>query len=160
VTGSNLSPLVRFVVWRVSGWSARRGRISGLLWVCSTVERIGLAARLSGFLPNFRLPNVSLSDTFNVMPIRSYRDKVTEAVAGGECPKGFPADLVKVARRKLRVIEAATELWDLKSPPGNRLHPLDKDRAGQHAIWVNDRVRVCFVWRDGGAERVEIIDYH
>jgi proteic killer suppression protein len=94
------------------------------------------------------------------MPIRSFRDRVTEAVYGGECPKGFPADLVKVARRKLRMVEAATQLEDLKSPPGNRLHPLDKDRAGQHAIWVNRRVRVCFVWRDGGAEHAEIIDYH
>jgi proteic killer suppression protein len=94
------------------------------------------------------------------MPIRSFRDKVTEAVYEGECLKGFPADLVQVGRRKLRMIEAAKELSDLNSPPGNKLHRLEKDRAGQHAIWVNRRVRVCFVWKDGGAERVEIIDYH
>jgi proteic killer suppression protein len=94
------------------------------------------------------------------MAIRGFWDKVTEAVYHGECPKGFPADLVKVARRKLRMVEAAHELSDLRSPPGNRLHPLYYDRAGQHAIMVNDRVRVCFVWRDGGAERVEIVDYH
>jgi toxin HigB-1 len=94
------------------------------------------------------------------MPIRSFWDKVTEAVYHGECPKGFPADLVKVSRRKLRMVEAAEELRDLKSPPGNKLHPLYEDRAGQHAIWVNRKVRVCFIWKDGGAERVEIIDYH
>ena len=94
------------------------------------------------------------------MPIRSFRDKVTEAVYDGECPKGFPADLVRMGRRKLRMVEAAKELSDLNSPPGNKLHRLEKDRAGQHAIWVNRRVRVCFVWKDGGAERVEIIDYH
>lgn len=94
------------------------------------------------------------------MPIRSFRDKVTEAVYGGECPKGFPADLVRAGRRKLWMIEAARELSDLSSPPGNRLHRLEKDRAGQRAIWVNDRVRVCFVWRDGAAELVEITDYH
>jgi toxin HigB-1 len=94
------------------------------------------------------------------MPIRSFSDKVTEAVYQGESPKGFPAGLVKVARRKLAMIEAAHELSDLKSPPGNKLHALAHGRAGQHAIWVNDRVRVCFVWKDGGAERVEIVDYH
>jgi proteic killer suppression protein len=94
------------------------------------------------------------------MPIRSFHDRVTAAVYDGECPKGFPADLVKVARRKLRMVEAAKELADLNSPPGNKLHALEKDRTGQHAVWVNRRVRVCFVWKDGGAERVEIIDYH
>jgi proteic killer suppression protein len=94
------------------------------------------------------------------MPIRGFYDKVTEAVYEGECPKGFPPNLVSVGRRKLRMVEAAKELNDLKSPPGNKLHPLDEDRAGQHAIWVNRRVRVCFIWKDGGAERVEIIDYH
>jgi proteic killer suppression protein len=94
------------------------------------------------------------------MPIRGFWDKVTEAVSRGECPKGFPADLVRVSRRKLGMIEAAKELRDLKSPPGNKLHPLEDDRKGQHAIWVNDRVRVCFEWKDGGAQRVEIIDYH
>jgi toxin HigB-1 len=94
------------------------------------------------------------------MPIRGFWDKVTEAVSRGECPKGFPADLVRVSRRKLGMIDAAKELRDLKSPPGNKLHPLKDDRKGQHAIWVNDRVRVCFVWKDGGAERVEIIVYH
>jgi toxin HigB-1 len=94
------------------------------------------------------------------MPIRSFRNKETEAVYAGECPKGFPADIVRIARRKLRVIEAAKELNDLNSPPGNKLHSLGNDRVGQLAIQVNDRVRVCFVWRDGGAEQVEIIDYH
>jgi proteic killer suppression protein len=94
------------------------------------------------------------------MPIRGFWDKVTEAVYQGECPKGFPADLVKVARRKLGMVEAAKELWDLKSPPGNRLHPLEHDREGQYSISVNDRIRICFIWKDGGAERVEITDYH
>jgi proteic killer suppression protein len=94
------------------------------------------------------------------MPIRSFWDKVTEAVYHGECPKGFPSNLVRVARRKLAMVEAATELRDLERPPGNKLHPLHHNREGQHAIWVNRRVRVCFIWKDGGAERVEIIDYH
>jgi toxin HigB-1 len=94
------------------------------------------------------------------MAIRSYRDKTTEAVSQGNSPKGFPSDIVKVARRKLAMIDAAKELTDLQSPPGNKLHPLTGDREGQHALWVNDRVRVCFEWRDGNAENVEIVDYH
>lgn len=92
--------------------------------------------------------------------IRSYRDRKTEAVAGGKAPKGFPADLVRTAQRKLVMIENAVELNDLKSPPGNRLHPLEGDRAGQHAIWINDQFRLCFRWVNDGAEDVEIVDYH
>lgn len=92
--------------------------------------------------------------------IRSYRDKTTEAVAAGKAPKGFPADLVKAARRKLVMLDNAVELEDLRSPPGNRLHPLLRDRAGQHAIWINDQFRLCFRWTDAGPEDVEITDYH
>lgn len=92
--------------------------------------------------------------------IRSFRNKETEAVYNGICPKGFPADLLKVARRKLGMVNAATVLSDLKVPPKNKLHALEKDRKGQHAIKVNDRVRVCFVWKDGHAHDVEITDYH
>lgn len=92
--------------------------------------------------------------------IRSYRDKTTKAVADGKSPKGFPPDLVKAARRKLVMLDNAVELDDLKSPPGNKLHPLEKDRAGQHAIWINDQFRLCFRWTDAGPEDVEITDYH
>lgn len=92
--------------------------------------------------------------------IRSYRDSKTKAVAAGETPKGFPSDLVKAARRKLFMLDNATDLDDLKSPPGNKLHPLKDDRAGQHAIWINDQFRLCFRWTDAGPEDVEITDYH
>lgn len=92
--------------------------------------------------------------------IRSYKDALTEAVAAGESPKGFPADIVKVARRKLFMLDNAAELNDLKSPPGNRLHPLKKDREGQHAIRINDKYRLCFRWTEAGPEDVEITDYH
>jgi proteic killer suppression protein len=92
--------------------------------------------------------------------IRTFKDKKTEAVFNGERPKGFPADLVKVARRKLAMVRAAMSLDDLKSPPGNKLHPLTGDRAGQHAIWINDQFRVRFVWRNGDAHDVEVVDYH
>jgi addiction module HigA family antidote len=71
--------------------------------------------------------------------IRTFRDKGTEAVFDGESPKGFPADLVKVARRKLRYLHAADSLIDLRSPPGNRLEALTGDRKGQHSIRINDQ---------------------
>lgn len=92
--------------------------------------------------------------------IKSFRDKQTEAVFRGESPKGFPASLLKVARRKLRMMHAAVVLTDLKVPPNNKLHALTKDRAGQHAIWINDQFRVCFRWTDEGPANVEIVDYH
>ena len=78
----------------------------------------------------------------------------------GRLPKSFPSDVAGVARRKLRMLDAATRLDDLKVPPGNRLEALSGDRLGQHSIRVNDQLRVCFVWRDGGAHDVEVTDYH
>jgi len=92
--------------------------------------------------------------------IKSFRDAATEAFFRGGAPKGFPANIAKVARRKLRMIAAAHDLKDLASPPGNRLHPLKGARKGQHAIRINDQYRVCFRWRDGDAYDVEITDYH
>jgi toxin HigB-1 len=92
--------------------------------------------------------------------IRSFRGKTTEAVFNGESPKGVPTDLVKVARRKLRYLNAAADLGDLSSPPGNRLEALAGDRKGQHSIRINDQFRVCFVWTAEGPAQVEIVDYH
>ncbi|MDR7035154.1 type II toxin-antitoxin system RelE/ParE family toxin [Mesorhizobium sp. BE184] len=92
--------------------------------------------------------------------IRSYKDRIGESVAAGRAPKGFPSDLVRAAQRKLFMLEQAVELKDLMSPPGNKLHALSKDRAGQYAIRINDQFRICFRWVDGNAEDVEITDYH
>jgi proteic killer suppression protein len=92
--------------------------------------------------------------------IRNFRGRVTEAVFDGDSPKGFPADLVKVARRKLRYLNAAASLGDLRSPPGNRLEALAGDRKGQHSIRINGQFRICFVWTDTGPAGVEIVDYH
>ena len=92
--------------------------------------------------------------------IRSYRDRRTEAVARGRAGKGFPADLVRPAVRKLTMIEYAAQLSDLRSPPGNRLEALKGDRLGQYSIRINDQFRICFRWSDDGAEDVEITDYH
>jgi proteic killer suppression protein len=92
--------------------------------------------------------------------IRGFRDKIAEAVFNGESPKGFPADLVKVARRKLRYLNAAGDIGDLRSPPGNRLEALAGDRKGQHSIRINDQFRVCFIWTVEGPANVEIVDCH
>jgi toxin HigB-1 len=66
----------------------------------------------------------------------------------------------RVARRKLELLASVVNLADLRSPPGNRLEALQGDRAGQHSIRINDQWRICFVWRDGAAWDVEIVDYH
>ncbi|WP_313133991.1 type II toxin-antitoxin system RelE/ParE family toxin [Stutzerimonas nitrititolerans] len=68
--------------------------------------------------------------------------------------------MLNVATRKLAMLNAATELRDLRSPPGNRLEPLHGDRVGQHSIRINDQWRICFVWTDAGPTQVEIVDYH
>ncbi|WP_296740948.1 type II toxin-antitoxin system RelE/ParE family toxin [Mesorhizobium sp.] len=92
--------------------------------------------------------------------IRSFKNKTSEAVSTGKALKGFPADLVRVAQRKLFMLDNAAELVDLRVPPGNRLEALKGDRAGQYSIRINDQFRICFRWTDGGAEDVEITDYH
>ena len=91
---------------------------------------------------------------------KAFRGDELALVLDGKCPKGFPSDILKAARRKLAMVKAATELNDLKSPPGNRLHPLTGDRDGQWAIWINGQFRVCFIWTDKGAANIEITDYH
>ena len=70
------------------------------------------------------------------------------------------ANIRQPARRKLLMLHAAKRLMDLKVPPGNRLHPLERDRAGQHSIRINDRYRLCFIWGNGEAYDAEITDYH
>jgi len=92
--------------------------------------------------------------------IRRFRDRTTEAVYRGESPKGFPSDLVKVARRKLGYLDAAADLRDLRMPPGNRLEALTGNRKGQYSIRINDQFRICFCWTPQGPTDVEITDYH
>jgi len=91
--------------------------------------------------------------------IRTFNDKLTEALHNGQSSIRFKA-IEAVARRKLDMLDAANRLEDLRAPPGNRLEALKGDRRGQHSIRINDQWRLCFVWRDGGAEQVEIVDYH
>ena len=91
--------------------------------------------------------------------IRSFKCKRTEALYEGQGVAEFQA-FKAVALRKLDMLDAATRLTDFRAPPGNRLEALKGGRRGQHSIRINDQWRICFVWRDGGAELVEIVDYH
>jgi proteic killer suppression protein len=91
--------------------------------------------------------------------IVSFKDGDTERLARGRRVARF-VNIEAVARRKLRQLEVAGRLDDLRVPPGNRLEQLRGDRAGQHSIRVNDQYRVRFRWTAGGAEDVEIVDYH
>ena len=92
--------------------------------------------------------------------ITGFKGKYAELIWNGTTPKGYSADLVRPTQRKLAMLAAAIDLNALRQPPGNRLEALKGERAGQHSIRINDQWRVCFVWRDGNADSVEIVDYH
>jgi len=92
--------------------------------------------------------------------IRSFGDRSSERIFRGEVSRDLPTDIQITARRKLRMLNNAQDLADLRSPPGNRLEALHGDRRGQHSIRINQQWRICFVWRDGDAYDVEIVDYH
>ncbi len=92
--------------------------------------------------------------------IRSFRDKLTASIADGSVRKGFPDDLVRRSQQLLTLLNAASDVKDLRSPPGNRLKKLSGDREGQYSIRINRQWRICFVWTEGGPEDVEITDYH
>lgn len=91
--------------------------------------------------------------------VKTFRCSDTQALSKGERVKRF-ANIATVARRKLRQLEIAARLNDLRVPPGNQLEALKGDRAGQHSIRVNNQFSLCFRWTVGGAEEVEIVDYH
>ena len=92
--------------------------------------------------------------------IKDYRDRDTQAVAERRRVRRFPEQIQRRAQIKLMMLHNAVDLNDLRVPPGNRLEVLSGDRYGQHSIRINDRWRICFIWEDGDAYRVEIVDYH
>ena len=92
--------------------------------------------------------------------IKTFADRRTQELYVTGKAKRLPAELAQRAARKLEYVDLASRLDDLKVPPGNRLHALDGDRKGQHAIWVNERWRICFRFADGDAYDVEFCDYH
>jgi proteic killer suppression protein len=92
--------------------------------------------------------------------IRSFRDKETERIFLREPRAKSSRPLQQAALRKLLLLHAAESLDDLAVPPGNRLEKLSGDRSGQYSIRINDQWRICFIWEDGHAHEVEIVDYH
>ena len=91
--------------------------------------------------------------------IRSFRSKETEQLFERQRSRRF-GNIGAVARRKLRMLDDAEKLEDMAAVPGNRLESLGGARKGQHSIRINDQWRICFSWRNGAAESVEIVDYH
>ncbi|MBP2413493.1 proteic killer suppression protein [Arthrobacter stackebrandtii] len=92
--------------------------------------------------------------------IRSFGSKDTERIWHEQYVKRVDRTVQRAALRKLELIHAAQDVEDLRVPPGNRLERLVGNRRGQHSIRVNAQWRLCFVWREGGADNVEFVDYH
>ena len=92
--------------------------------------------------------------------MRSFRCDETRGIFALQLSRRLPSDIQQVALRKLRMLNRAIHLDDLRIPPANRLEKLSKDRAGQWSIRINDRWRICFRWKDSDAFDVEIVDYH
>ena len=92
--------------------------------------------------------------------IRSFANAETELIWSGRRSRKLPPDIQAVSLRKLRLLNQAQVLQDLRVPPGNRLEALRGNWAGRHSIRINDQWRICFVWQEGGPTHVEIVDYH
>lgn len=92
--------------------------------------------------------------------IKSFRDSNTERVFNRQFVRGLPQEIQQRAFMKLNAIDAAVRLEDLRLPFSNRLEALKRDRKGEHSVRINDQWRICFLWHDGHAEGVEIVDYH
>jgi len=92
--------------------------------------------------------------------IKTFGDKETERILARQRSLKLPHDIQQIAYRKLRMLNNAATLGDLRIPPANRLEKLVGDRTGQYSLRVNDRWRICFEWRNGDAYHVEIVDYH
>ncbi len=106
----------------------------------------------------FHAVHLTLS-VISLAVIKSFRSRETEQIHRRERVKRFLA-FERVAQRKLRQLDIANELRDLSSPPGNNLEALKADQMGQHSIRINQQWRICFIWRNGDAYEVEIVDYH
>lgn len=95
-----------------------------------------------------------------IVMIKSFRCKETEKLFNRQQTRRLPADILRIALRKLAWLDSATSLEDLRLPPGNRLETLKGDRLGEYSLRINDQFRVCFSWDGSDAYNVEIVDYH
>ena len=92
--------------------------------------------------------------------IKSFHGKESEKIWAGQHSRRLPQEIQQIARRKLRMLNNARTLKDLRIPPANRLERLKGDRTGQYSIRINDQWRICFFWKEGDVFDVEIVDYH
>ena len=92
--------------------------------------------------------------------IASFKSEETAKIWARDVSRKLPSDIQRVALRKMEILDAATDLTDLRTPPGNRLEALKGSRTGQHSIRINGQWRICFLWRENNAHDVEIADYH
>jgi len=92
--------------------------------------------------------------------IKSFNSKETEKIWEGNFSKEYPNDIQNIARKKLRMLNNSFDLSDLKIPPSNRLEKLKGDREGQYSVRINNRWRICFIWKNNDCYNVEITDYH
>lgn len=99
-------------------------------------------------------------ELYNKHMIRSFKDKEAEKIFGRIFSRKLPQDIQQVALRKLRMLNRAQSLNDLRVPPKNRLEKLKGSRDGQHSIRINNQWRICFRWEETGVYAVEIVDYH
>jgi proteic killer suppression protein len=92
--------------------------------------------------------------------ILGFRDKATEKIWNLIQVRSIPVEIQKIGLRKLTMLNGAKDIYDLRIPPSNHLEKLKKDREGQYSIRINDQWRICFIWENGNAFEVEIVDYH
>jgi proteic killer suppression protein len=92
--------------------------------------------------------------------IKSFKDREAERIYSRRFSRKLPHDIQEIALRKMKMINNAVSINDLRIPPANRLEKLERDRAGQYSVRINDQWRICFKWKDGDAYDVEITDYH
>lgn len=104
--------------------------------------------------------DITIATCYQLSMIKTFGCKETEKIFNGRFSKIFPNDIQRIALRKLTQVHAAENLDFLRVPPANYLERLAGDRKGQWSIRINDQWRICFVWKDGNAYDVEIVDYH
>jgi proteic killer suppression protein len=92
--------------------------------------------------------------------IKAFKCQETERIYQGRFSRRLPRDIQRLAARKLEMLSAASQLKSLRIPPFNRLEKLKGDRSGQHSVRINNQWRICFIWKNGDAHDVEIVDYH
>jgi proteic killer suppression protein len=97
---------------------------------------------------------------YNIFVIKTFKDDETQKIYQRQRSRKLPPEIQQVALRKLRMINNAVSILDLRTPPANRLEKLSGDREGQHSVRINDQWRICFEWRDTDAFNVEITSYH